>query len=85
MTTLRPILFVLLMLFVPSGYAQKNVRIGFLDLDKVLEMHKEYATANQELEGKIAAWRNEIETKQKELDQQQESLELERPLLTEEI
>lgn len=85
MTTLRPILFVLSMLFVASGYAQKNVRIGFLDLDKVLEMHKEYATSNQELEGKIAAWRNEIETKQKELDQERESLELERPLLTEEI
>ena len=85
MTTLRPILFVLSMLFVASGYAQKNVRIGFLDLDKVLEMHKEYATSNQELEGKIATWRNEIETKQKELDQERESLELERPLLTEEI
>ena len=85
MTTLRSLLFVLSLLFVASGYAQKNVRIGFLNTDKVLEAHKGYTASSQELDGKITAWRNEIETKQKELDQQQESLELERPLLTDEI
>ncbi len=85
MTGFRSFIFAVILSFTTFGYAQKNVRIGFLDLDKVLEMHKEYATSNQELEGKISAWRNEIETKQKELDKQRESLKLERPLLTEEI
>jgi len=85
MTSLRAFLIVLFMSFTPFVKAQKNVRIGFLKIDKVLEVHKGYSTSSQELEEKITAWRNEIETKQKELDQQLESLELERPLLTEEI
>ena len=85
MTSLRAFLIVLFMSFTPFVKAQKNVRIGFLNIDKVLEVHKGYSTSSQELEEKITAWRNEIETKQKELDQQLESLELERPLLTEEI
>ena len=85
MTHIRILVFAVLLLVSSFGYAQKNVRIGFLDVDKVLEAHKGYATSNQELEAKITAWRNEIETKQKELDQKRESLDLERPLLTEEI
>ena len=85
MTSLRAFLIVLFMSFTPFVKAQKNVRIGFLNIDKVLEVHKGYSTSSQELVEKITAWRNEIETKQKELDQQLESLELERPLLTEEI
>jgi len=85
MTSLRAFLIVLFMSFTPFVKAQKNVRIGFLNIDNVLEAHKGYSTSSQELEEKITTWRNEIETKQKELDQQLESLELERPLLTEEI
>ena len=65
--------------------AQKNVRIGFLDLDRVLQANKDYASANQELEVKIGEWRAEIETRQQEIDKQKEALDLERPLLTEEV
>jgi len=85
MNFIRPILFVAFLFVTCFGYAQKNVRIGFLDIDKVLETHKGYKASSEELEGKITAWRKEIETTQKELDQQRESLALERPLLTEEI
>lgn len=85
MIFIRPILFVSFLFVTCFGYAQKNVRIGFLDIDKVLETHKGYKASSEELEGKITAWRKEIETTQKELDQQRESLALERPLLTEEI
>jgi len=85
MTYIHILLFATALLVSSFSHAQKNVRIGFLDIDKVLESHKGYATSNQELGAKITAWRNEIETKQKELDQQRESLDLERPLLTEEI
>ena len=34
-------------------FGQKNVRIGFLDLDLVLNNNNDYKTANQELESKI--------------------------------
>ena len=72
-------------LVMSSTYAQRNVRIGFLDLDKVLQANQDYGAASQELEGKIGEWRAEIETRQKEIDKKKEVLELERPLLTEEV
>ena len=66
-------------------YAQRNVRIGFLDIDKVLAAHSGFSESSQDLETKIVSWRNEIDIKQKELDEQRKALEIERPLLTEEI
>ena len=65
--------------------AQRNVRIGFLDIDKVLAAHSGFSESSQDLETKIVSWRNEIDIKQKELDEQRKALEIERPLLTEEI
>ncbi len=85
MISLRSVCSVLLVFIAFLGSAQQNVRIGFMDLDKVLEAHKGYAQSSQELETKITAWRNEIETQQQELNKHKEALELERPLLTDEI
>ena len=68
-----------------ATYAQRNVRIGFLDIDKVLAAHSGFSESSQDLEAKIVSWRNKIDIKQKELDEQRQALEIERPLLTEEI
>ena len=76
----------LLCCFVTAAtYAQRNVRIGFLDIDKVLAAHSGFSESSQDLEAKIVSWRNKIDIKQKELDEQRQALEIERPLLTEEI
>ena len=66
-------------------YAQRNVRIGFLNIDKVLTSHQGFSESSQDLETKIMSWRDEIEKRQKELNEQSKALEIERPLLTEEI
>ena len=66
-------------------FGQKNVRIGFLDLDLVLNNNNEYITANQELESKINIWRTEIENRQKEILSKKESLKIESALLTNEL
>lgn len=66
-------------------YGQRNVMIGFLDIDKVLATHSGFTESSQDLETKIASWRNEIDIRQKKLDEQTKILEIERPLLTEEI
>ena len=66
-------------------FGQKNVRIGFLDLDLVLNNNNEYITANQELESKINIWRTEIENRQKEILGKKESLKIESALLTNEL
>ena len=70
---------------VSTAYSQKNVRIGFLDIDRVLSSHSGFGESSQDLDAKIGDWRKEIETRQKELDTQKEALALERPLLTDEI
>ena len=77
----------LMLCFFVTGltYAQRNVRIGFLDLDKVLAANSSFSESSRDLEAKIVSWRNEIDTKQKELDEQRKALEIESPLLTEEI
>ena len=66
-------------------YAQRNVRIGFLNIDKVLTSHQGFSESSQDLETKIMSWRNEIDQRQKELNEQSKALEIERHLLTEEI
>ena len=66
-------------------FGQKNVRIGFLDLDLVLDNNNDYITANQELESKINIWRTEIENRQKEILSKKESLKIESALLTNEL
>ena len=85
MYRLRPLFFAFIVFLSSYSHGQKNVRIGFLNLDNVLAAHKGYAKSNQELETKISGWRNEIEKKQKDIDNQKKALELERVLLTDEI
>jgi Skp family chaperone for outer membrane proteins len=68
----------LLCCFVTAAtYAQRNVRIGFLDIDKVLAAHSGFSESSQDLEAKIVSWRNEIDIRQKELDEQRQALEIE--------
>jgi Skp family chaperone for outer membrane proteins len=65
--------------------AQQQVRIGFLDIDRVLAGVSEYQASNAQLETKIALWKEEAETRQKQIDTLQKTLDAERPLLTQEI
>ncbi len=71
--------------FASLAVAQNRVRIGFLDMDRVLENLNEYKDANAALEDKISFWTEEISQKQTKIDQLQDKLDLERPLLTEEL
>ena len=65
--------------------AQNRVRIGFMDMDRVLENLNDYNDANAALEDKITFWKEEISNKQSKIDELQKKLDLERPLLTEEL
>lgn len=65
--------------------AQQQVRIGFLDMDRVLAGLTEYQTSNAELETKMSLWKEEVDSRQKQIDTLQKKLDTERPLLTQEI
>ena len=84
-TTILNKIFIITFFVSINLFGQKNVRIGFLDLDLVLNNNNNYITANQELESKINIWRTEIENKQKEILGKKESLKIESALLTNEL
>ena len=84
-TTILNKVFIITFFVSINLFGQKNVRIGFLDLDLVLNNNNDYITANLELESKINIWRTEIENKQKEILGKKESLKIESALLTNEL
>ena len=82
---MKRILCIGLVLAGMMSYAQQQVRVGFLDVNRVLEGLAEYQTSNAQLETKITLWKEEAETRQKQIDTLQKILDTEKPLLTQEI
>lgn len=65
--------------------AQRGVRIGYIDMEYILESVPEYTEATVQLEGKVQRWKQDIDKKQKEIDQMKLNLANERVLLTKEL
>lgn len=65
--------------------AQRGVRIGYIDMEYILESVPEYKEASTQLEGKVQRWKQDIEKRQKEIDQMKLNLANERVLLTKEL
>ena len=68
-----------------TTYAQRGVRIGYIDMNVILGKNKEFKTANLLLEEKIGLWKKEIELKKIELKQMQDQFAVEKILLTPEL
>jgi Skp family chaperone for outer membrane proteins len=78
--------FVLLFSFVLFAVqGQKTTKIGYIDMDYILEKVPEYAEAKNQLEQKAAAWKQEIETKKTEIKKLKDALASEKVLLTKEL
>ena len=67
------------------NWAQRGVRIGYIDMDVILENVDEYKTANVLLNKRVEDWKKEIELKKIQLKQYQNQLNTERILLTPEL
>lgn len=65
--------------------AQRSIRIGYIDMEYILESVPEYREANTQLEGKVQRWKQDIERLQNEVDQMKLDLSNERVLLTQEL
>ncbi len=65
--------------------AQRGVRIGYIDMEYILENVPEYKEASTQLEGKVQRWKQDIERKSKAIDQMKLNLSNERVLLTKEL
>ncbi len=83
----KKILFFLLAVFCFTfmAEAQRGVRIGYIDMEYILESVPEYKEASVQLEGKVQRWKQDIERKQKEIDLMKLNLSNERVLLTNEL
>ena len=78
--------FVLLFSFVLFvAQAQKTTKIGYIDMEYILEKVPEYAEAKNQLEQKANTWKQEIEIKKNEIKKLKDGLASEKVLLTKEL
>lgn len=68
-----------------ATFAQKGTRVGYMDMNVILENILEYNKANDLLDKNIENWKKEIELKKIQLRQYEEQLNIERILLTPEL
>ena len=68
-----------------ATFAQKGTRVGYMDMNVILENISEYNKANDLLDKNIENWKKEIELKKIQLRQYEEQLNIERILLTPEL
>ena len=67
------------------GFSQRGVRIGYVDMEYILDNVEEYREATEQLDIKVQKWKQEIELKQSAIDQMKKDLMAEKVLLTDEL
>lgn len=83
----KQFLFIFLALIVAStSQAQgKTTRIGYIDMEYILENVSDYKEAKSQLEQKAQKWKQEVEAKKLNINTLKESLKTEKALLTKEL
>ena len=80
------VLLVSVLVLVSFGaFAQRGVRIAYVDMEYILENVEEYRDASEQLETKVQKWKVEIEQKQSVIEQMKKDLMAEKVLLTNEL
>ena len=72
-------------LFSAYTFAQRGVRIAYVDMEYILENVEEYRSATEQLALKVEKWKVEIEQKQSVVEQMKKDLMAEKVLLTDEL
>ncbi|MCV2486293.1 OmpH family outer membrane protein [Flavobacterium sp. SH_e] len=83
----KQFLFIFLALIVANtSQAQgKTTRIGYIDMEYILENVSDYKEAKSQLEQKAQKWKQEVEAKKLNINNLKESLKTEKALLTKEL
>ncbi|MBC7523805.1 MAG: OmpH family outer membrane protein [Flavobacterium sp.] len=81
------IVLLIIMISLPfSANAQtRGVKIGYIDMEYILEKVPDYAEAKVQLEAKAQKWKQEMEVKKTEISKLREGLKTEKVLLTKEL
>merc|ERR1711939_450865 len=88
MGSMRTHVFIFSLILVMLGAeskAQRSIRIGYVDMNYILENVPEYQEAQTQLDKRVAEWKSEIEKRNNEVEQMKQALENERVLLTQEL
>ncbi|MCM4164984.1 hypothetical protein DHC50_15390 [Arenibacter sp. A80] len=72
-------------LFLATVSAQRTIRIGYVDMEYILENVEEYREANEQLADKVQKWKLELDKEKGVIDQMKKDLMAEKVLLTEEL
>ena len=83
----KHLIIVILFAFTCSLQAQvvRGLRIGYIDMEYILQNVPDYTEAKNQLEQKAQKWKQEISVKTNEITKLKESLKAERVLLTKEM
>ena len=76
---------VFILLFVSDIFSQKQLRVGYINMDYILTNLDDYNTANEEYNIKLDLWRKEIESRKLSIKVANEELEIKKPLIPDEI
>ena len=75
----------LFFIFSVLSFAQKGVRIAYIDFNEIIEQIGDYTEASRNLESKAESWNKEIEVKKMELKSMEDQLNSEKFILTSEL
>ena len=70
---------------IPVHAQSRGVKIGYIDMEYILQNVPDYTEAKNQLEQKAQKWKQEIEAKKNEITGLKETLKTERVLLTKEL
>ncbi len=86
MSSKTKVLLLVSVIFMTIGsFAQRGVRMAYVDMEYILENVDEYRDATEQLEAKVQRWKVEIEQKQSIVEQMKKDLMAEKVLLTPEL
>jgi Skp family chaperone for outer membrane proteins len=86
MKTIKFIFFYFVVVFFTlSIQAQRGARLGYVDMEYILESVPEYQEASTQLAGKVQKWKKDLEKMNDEIEQMKLNLSNERVLLTKEL
>ena len=82
---IKKVLLFAFIIFTYNSFAQKAQRIGYIDMEYILENIPEYNEAQSKINAKSNTWQSTIEKQQKEIDALIADLNNEKALLTKEL
>ena len=76
---------VFILLFASEIFSQKQLRVGYINMDYILANLDDYNSANEEYNIKLDLWRKEIESRKLSIKVANEELDIKKPLIPDEI